>query len=160
MASKVKETDRGLNSLLKQVGSIARGTRATVGIQGVKARAVHSGNVTNVELGTIHEFGAPKAGIPSRSFLRAPADERKAHWKKRLTDELGKAMAKRQDFKAPLMRVGEEFRTAVIDRIKAGISPPLKQPRAKEGGALTSPLIDTGALMGSISLEIRTGAKT
>ena len=28
--------------------------------------------LTNVDIGVIHEFGAPKAGIPERSFLRMP----------------------------------------------------------------------------------------
>jgi phage gpG-like protein len=32
--------------------------------------------LTNAEIGAIHEFGAPKAGIPERSFLRMPVISR------------------------------------------------------------------------------------
>ena len=152
--SKVTVKDHGLDAFMRTIKAFSGlgGLRAKVGIQGPQAEKVgkREGGPTNVELGTIHEFGAPSVGIPARPFLRPVADERMPHWRTRLREEAEAAIAGRVDPRRALVTVGEEFRTAVIDRIKAHIDPPLAESTIARKGE-DVPLIDTGSLVGSIS---------
>ena len=151
-----------------------------VGIQGVNASEKHktaypSGVLTMVELGSIHEFGAPSAGIPQRAFIRGLVDAEPEKWAKELENQFKKVIIRAEQSgiigtaKAGLFIMGEKYRTAIIKRVKAGIPPPLKSPRRnfefvatakqaranerfqKSTGGLEVPLADTGALLRSIS---------
>lgn len=154
MAVKVKDTDKGWKRIQRAFAKLGPGMSVAVGIQGAVATAAHSGGVTNVELGAIHEFGAPKAGIPQRSFLRATADENVNRIAKRF-EVIARGVADGGTAtEGGLLQIGEEFRALVIDRIKAGIPPPLQQATIDRKGEST-PLIDTGALIGSISVAMR-----
>ena len=154
---RVTEKDNGLARFARSVRQLGAGYRVTVGVQGSKAAAMH-GDVSNVDLATIHEFGAPSAGVPQRSFLRATADADKARWRRRLAEEVAKIVREGGDVRKALHIVGEEFRAAVIDRIKQGIPPPL-QPETIARKGETTPLIDTGALIGAITVVVRKEAE-
>lgn len=155
MGVKIFDRDRGLNRLIRGLKAMSGGLWAHIGIQGAAADESGSrdGPVSNVVLGVIHEFGAANDRPPARPFLRPVADERKAHWNKRLSEEYAKVVVEQADPRRALMVVGEEFRAAVIDRIKGGIAPPLKAATIKRKGEST-PLIDTGSLIGSISVVL------
>jgi phage gpG-like protein len=153
MAIKIQEFDKGLDKLRKGLKDLASSYRVTVGIQGPKGEKQREGGITNVELAEIHEFGAPSAGIPQRSFLRSTADEGMSKWKKRLGEEMGKVVTDGADVRRALTVVGEEFRAAVIDRINAHIPPPLGQATIDRKGSDT-PLIDTGELVRSITVHV------
>lgn len=133
-----------------------------IGVQGSEASdqiitdAIIMSPMTLIELAVIHEFGAPSAGIPQRAFIRALADSERPKW----VAELGKQCVRafddstKKDAKhsatAALTVLGEKYRTAVIKRMKAGIAPPLKEMTIDRKGSST-PLIDTGALLRSIT---------
>ncbi len=78
---KLKLIDRDLG-YRRIVAELRRATNggayAKVGILG--GTEERDGGVSAVELGTIHEFGAPAAGIPERSFLRRTFDRKKDEW--------------------------------------------------------------------------------
>lgn len=60
----------GLDKLLK---SLKSDYCVRVGIIGAKAGQQHKDtNMTNAELGAVHEFGSEKRNIPKRSFLELP----------------------------------------------------------------------------------------
>ena len=65
----VRDRDNGFKAFFKGVRDLGS-SRVKVGIQGREAAEIHAGGLPTVALATIHEFGAPNADIPSRSFLR------------------------------------------------------------------------------------------
>lgn len=156
MSVKVREKGRGLADLQRRFKQLGAGYRVTVGVQGRDADAQHTGGITNSDLAAVHEFGAPSVGVPQRSFLRSTADEGKTRWERRLSEEIARVALEGADVRQALHVVGEEFRAAVIDRIKAGIAPPL-QPSTIARKGETTPLIDTGALIGAISVLVKKG---
>lgn len=148
--------DKGLKQIFRNV-AILDGTSVAVGIQGPEAGAVeHEGTeLSNVQLGVIHEFGAPGAGIPERSFIRAPFD---ANLKK-LTRIAGKAAQLVYDVEKlsadkALGLIGEASVAIFVGAINKGIPPELKPATVARKGS-SKPLIDTAQLKQSITWKIR-----
>ncbi len=157
MAKGVKVVDRGLNDLIKRYRGLTKNQEARVGVQGKEARdrgTRLAGGPTNVELFTIHEFGAPKAGIPARSSLRAVADSNEKRYQRMLADEVQTAFKRKSDVRKALLKVGETFRADVISAIKAGIPPPNTPATLARKKGETTPLIDTGSMIGSLSVYV------
>jgi len=149
---RVRERDNGLREMLRRFRGLSD-WRVRVGVQGVQAQAPRGFGMTNGDLAVIHEFGAPKAGIPARPFVRPPLDTKEAHWRGRLASALEAAVKSGGDPKQALHVVGEELRAEMVDRVKAGIPPPLQEATIARKGEDT-PLIDTGVLIGSISVVV------
>ncbi len=154
-AKRVIVKDRGLNTILRNMGTFD-GMQVRVGIQGPEAGAIEHGesDLSNVELGVIHEFGASGAGIPERSFVRATFDARVRAW----TRLLGKVAQKIYDTSPTspdrlLGIVGEKVRSDIVNMINQGIPPALKPATIARKGS-SKPLIDTGQLKGSITWRI------
>ena len=157
-----------------------------VGIQGDKAAERHpGGDLTNAEIAAVHEFSEPSDKPPGRPFIRPIYDDDPEKWKGELAKIASLAIFGKKA-KGAMRRIGEKYRTAIINRMKAGIAPPLdektinrrrgqntREKRAvlvgewarrsataasgeqPEGTALSeTPLIDTGTLMGSISVVV------
>ena len=95
--STVREVDNGWKLLLKRLVGLRKGIDISVGIQGNEAVEQHDsedpGPLTNVKLGSIHEFGATiengfgrgiRIIIPQRSFLRATFDENRKKYERML----------------------------------------------------------------------------
>ena len=74
---RVKVIDRGFK---KEIARLSNGVITTVGIQGAEAPAGDHAGLTNAGLGAIHEFGAPGANIPERSFIRSTFDAKINDW--------------------------------------------------------------------------------
>lgn len=74
--AKITVKDKGANKLLAQAQALAGGLGVRVGIldDEPKRTTGESTDLTLVEVAAIHEFGAPGAGIPQRSFIRATVD--------------------------------------------------------------------------------------
>jgi hypothetical protein len=133
---------------LDKVRALAR-QRVHVGVLGESAGKPHKGTtLTNVDVATIHEFGAPEASIPARSFLRSTVKLDKDTIAKFVASRLRQVVAGKLDPRAAYEQVGLKVVALVRARIRAGIAPPLKR---REG----VPLIDTGQLISSISHEVR-----
>lgn len=159
----------GWKKLLKNLASLTQ-LEVRVGLQGAKGDEAHpGGELSNSQIGAIHEFSGPGDKPPGRPFIRPPLYEREAYWKKRLADLVKEILEKGGNVNQAYRTVGEEYRKAIIDRMKAGIAPPLADSTLKArnpGGAAayakreakgrldTVPLIDTGALMGAISVVV------
>ena len=159
VAKLLMDADRGLKKLLRDLETLGK-SKIKVGIQGPKAGEVHRGSaLTMVELGTIHEYGAPAANVPQRSFLRGTLDENPGQWSKELDKQTARVAKEGANPKQALMVVAEKLRTAVLDRIDRGIPPPLKDATIARKGGETTPLIDTGALRGSITATVGEGEK-
>ncbi|MCX8659862.1 hypothetical protein J3T98_02690 [Gilliamella sp. B2772] len=126
-----------------------------------------STDITNAELGVIHEFGVPEKGIPERSFMRSTASEE--------TDNLGR-LAKIQIAEClkgeisthdAFATVGAYLQGKIVEKITDGeFQPntpetlkrkltPVKNKKKKRAKDADKPLIDTGQLRASITYEVR-----
>jgi phage gpG-like protein len=152
VGAKLREKDNGLAKRLKSFAAL-KGLRGKVGIQGTAGDQQYEDGVTLAFVAAVHEFGAPDANVPERSFLRATYDANPTHWDKRLRDELTRVVKQGRDPRAALLVVMEELRSAIIDRINSGIDPPLAESTIQRKGEST-PLVDTGILRGSITASV------
>jgi len=108
---------------------------------------------TNVQIGTIHEFGSGK--IPQRSFLRSTYDENLPKYKEYFERAYARATKAKKKVDVPLRLVGLKIASDVRRKIDAGIPPPNAPSTVKRKGS-SKPLIDTGALKRSIGYEVKT----
>lgn len=154
MAVKVKDKDKGLFAVLANVREMA-GLEARVGIQGKDAAKVHKGTpLTMAQVGAVHEYGSPAAGVPQRSFLRATIDASPDLWTEELSKQLKRVLKEGANPKQAFLVVAEKIRAAVIARIDDHIPPALADSTIARKGGETTPLVDTGALRGSISATV------
>lgn len=152
----VTDRDRGAKALLRR---LAEKHELTVGIHEADGAAVKespdgSESTTLIDVGIIHEYGAPEAGIPERSFIRAWADEsRERHVAE--SREVGKLVVEgKLDAETALKRLGLRRQAEVQKRISEGIDPPLSEETIARKGS-SKPLINTGQLRSAITNEVK-----
>jgi phage gpG-like protein len=153
-----------LNQFVKELSATCRDYEVRIGIFGNKAQR-KKGEVTNPELGAIHEFGLGR--VPKRSFLRMPLElksdaimaqvKSSDNWKNL---EHGKPLPVLRDLGhacEAIIETAFDTRgygtwqpdlTATVDAKTRRLSP---AQRKKVGGYSNSPLIDTGQLRRSVT---------
>ncbi len=156
-SSRVIDRDRGFKAFIR--GLKQRRHRGAVGVKvGVTAdEDARLEGDSNVRLATIHEFGAPKANIPERSFIRATVDTHRKKYEKALKKAEEAAIKNprtgSQLVKARLFQLGETAVADIQDRIDSNIPPPLADATvASKGDDLA--LVDTGELRGAINSKL------
>lgn len=115
--------------------------------------------ISMVELAFIHEFGAPGAGIPERSFIRSTFAVHKKEELQTTVAKLAKALANGKLTSDRAMKLlGTWAAAAVKNTISAGLVRPRleeseagKRTIAAKGSSKT--LVDTGRLINAISYE-------
>lgn len=150
----IHETDRGWKEIERVLTTLKQ--RKSF----VKAGVLGDGKprddgLSNVDLAMIHEFGAPKAGIPERSFIRSSFDMGRASYVSMLAKLLRQVYEGRKSIEQALGVVGLQMATDMKAAITAGagIPPPLKEATIKAKGS-SRPLVDSGQLLGSISWQV------
>lgn len=156
MAARVQIRDKGWDKIARNAKHPP--VRATVGIQGPEAAAERGSGLTNAGLAAIHEFGSPSRSIPERSFLRSTFDEKVKGYEKEL-DRIAGAQIDGAQLSGEMRLLGEQYRADVIDKIRSGIPPPLADATVARKGGETTPLIDTGQLLNSISVVVKEGER-
>lgn len=162
MATAPKNNDtpwRELRAIVKGVQNVA----LRVGIVGSAATKPHAGgDLTNAEVGAIHEFGAPAAGIPERSFVRSTFRVRRAELAQVQAAAAKAIISKRMHVRQALGIVGAWAAGAVKEQILV-YGPFLFQPLApatilakirKGAPNPTAPLVETGELAKSVSFVV------
>lgn len=125
--------------------------RLRVGIIGPGADQLEDGSdLTLAELGKIHEFGAPAAGIPERSFLRSTMAARASDLRALWATQLRAVIARQKTPRQALEEVGQQVVAWIQATIRAGIEPPLWEETMRRKGS-SKPLIDHGQLINSIT---------
>lgn len=152
--TKVTDTDRGAGDLVKRLRALAKSTRRVkVGILSdapKKAREDGAGRYSLLEVAIVHEFGAPAANIPQRSFIRATIDERAADIARlQLVVAQRVAMGEITEEQG-LSQIGAKVAGWIKVRIADGIAPPLAESTVAKKKS-SKPLIDTGQLRSSIT---------
>ena len=144
------DRDLGWRELFRR---ITRGGEAfaKIGIQQDTRREQKDGKgpIDMVQLAAIHEFGAPKAGIPERSFIRAwhdSAREKITRLQARLGRQFIDGKITLQQMVAKLGAFGQGGIRKFLRNLK---EPALKAATIRRKGS-ANPLIDTGQLLGSI----------
>jgi phage gpG-like protein len=150
--SKVELDARAFKRLTRELNSGP--TRAKVGIlsrNGGSAR--YDNGLSVVEVAAIHEYGAPGANIPERSFIRAPFEGNPSDLKK-ITKKLARAVLGGMPMSQAMGLLGE-WGVAKIRRYVSvgGNLAPLKPSTIKRKKS-SKPLIDTGRLMNAVSYEV------
>jgi len=162
-----REFDRGFIHIMKELRKLEDKPYVKVGIQGAKGNAQKKGTkepLTVVEVAVYNEFGAPKANIPERPFMRSTYDTKRSEWQD-LTDRLQDGIYKGLTIDKALDVLGLKMQADVIARIRS--SPSWAVPNAestylrklnKSDVSLLAhdvgdvkPLIDTGQMVESVT---------
>jgi hypothetical protein len=150
--NKVIEKDTGFKELMKRL-KVLDGFEVVVGIPAKEGDQVYEDGVPLIKIASAHEFGTDDGRIPRRSFLRDTFDANRAKYVK-LQDEAAEQVVKGKEPRAALFRLSQEGRNDVIERINAGIDPPLKDETAARKGS-TLQLVRDGILRASITGLVR-----
>lgn len=147
----VRVVDRGANALLRRLAKSREVVR--VGIlddSPKKAREGDGGRYSLVEVAAVHEFGAPAAGIPQRSFIRATVDLNATEIARLQHSQMSLFVQGKATLRVGLDRIGMKVAAMMQKRIAAGIEPPnAASTVARKGSSM--PLVDTGQLRSSIT---------
>lgn len=153
----VKVDDHVFRELRAKIANIAK-AYVKVGVLEANGSAEVDGGdgLTMAELAAIHEYGAPRAGIPARSFIRNTfSDSEGAAKLKAFMVRTAKGLIQEKlEVAQALNQLGAFAQSLIKKRIKEHIPPPLKPATVKRKGSST-PLVDTGQLINSITWEIK-----
>jgi hypothetical protein len=147
-------SERQWNKLLREVRKNEPHVQVGV-ISGKGGEADHGDDdLTVLFLATVHEFGAPGANIPSRSFIRSTVDENQDELKE-LIGKLVNRMIEHGDTQEHVLEILGQWLTAKIKaKITSNIPPPLKESTIEAKGSSIA-LVDTGQLLNSITYEVK-----
>lgn len=153
----VEKKGPGLAKLQKLVADLKITPEVKIGILANEKSARSGGDMDNIEIGIINEFGAPAAGVPERSFLRSTHDAMRQAWLKLMAKTLGFAVDGKITALQALEIVGLRAAADVRRRILtgSGIPPPLAESTVAKKGS-SRPLVDTRQLVNSISSSAST----
>jgi hypothetical protein len=150
---KITDTDHGYRALQEASKRLAAIETFKIGVND----SPHpNSDLTNDELGAIHEFGL--GNNPERSFLRAWLDDEKL-WMPELEKEMWAALGGDPlgHSTAWAKRFGAFCVKSIQDRIRRHIPPPLLASTLNRKQGDDTPLIDTGTLINAIEVELKEG---
>lgn len=161
MGASVTDRDNGWRALVERIGSLAKAS-VKVGVledhageaKRTRGKSAVKG-LTLLQVATVHEFGAPAAGIPARSFVRGTVDEQESAIRADQRKIAVAVLSGKLDLRRGLDQLGARVAARIQQRIARGIAPPLKQRTIERKGSST-PLVDTGQLRSSITWEVET----
>lgn len=152
----VIDRDLGFRALMRRLAD-ANVSAVTVGVHSDDGEntAEGGGNLTVLDVATFHEFGTMT--IPERSFIRAGVDQNERVIRS-LIKNVSRAIVsnrKRMSPRRALEIIGADITRKIQGRIRDGIDPPLAASTLARKGGKTTPLIDTGQLIQSITFQVR-----
>lgn len=121
---------------------------------------IYGDGMTIVQVAAVHEYGAPDAGIPQRSFLRAPFTRNAAVLEVRIAVEMRGALDGKRTAAQALERVG----IAAVNisrgafRSRGDGDWPALKPGTVRRKRTDAPLVHTGTLRGAITYVVRPDA--
>ena len=141
----VKDDRVGFDELQRTIRTLDR-TVLEVGIFGDESSEV-------LLYAMVHEFGAPRANIPARSFIRAGFD----HYQWQITDRAVRLLQDVLSGKTSLDAYMDALGVYVVGRLQQYLidlqTPPLKPATIRKKGS-SNPLVDTGRMVQSISYRV------
>ena len=141
--ARVTDRDRGYRKMRKRVADLAKAKGITVGI--------HSdAGGESVAVASVHEFGL--GNVPERSFVRSWADSNKSKHADILR-KLGIGVVRGENSRSAMEKAGLVLVADMRQNIRGGIDPENAPATIARKGSST-PLIDTGQLVSSISHKV------
>lgn len=114
--------------------------------------ATYPGGTPVAMIAAIHNFGAPRAGIPPRPFFSNMIVDKSPEW----GPAIGQLMVDNDyDVARVLALSGEAIAGQLRQSIADTNSPPLAESTIKRKGH-SKPLVDTGHMLRSVSYEVKT----
>lgn len=162
MKPQLKVVDRGWKRLSKLYRKTVPGVASQVGIQGPEAFAVapDHGDMTNIYLGSIHEFGTKDKRIPERPFMRQTFDKHSARYQREL-EKIAKDFFGGIPADPYVRMLGEDYRDDIVQAIASRQFREWKEStrlrKEMEGKSGDVPLWDTGQLKDSITVVMMEG---
>lgn len=101
-------------------------------------------------IAAIHEFGAPRAGIPARPYFRRMIRKKSGSWGKGIATQL---KATNYDAERTLELTGQAIAGQLRESITELQSPALKPATIARKG-FEKPLIETGHMLGSVDYQV------
>lgn len=169
----VRQTDHGWEELKRNLRDLQHGrSYVKIGVFGGAGGGVQKpGEPPDVvTLARIHEFGAPRANIPQRSFIRAPFDNNRAKYIQIFKVLLRQVYEGKREMADALKIVGLQAVADVNAYVRQGsnLAPlhpytvrrkmkktPWPKPGEPEGPVRAPrPLIDTGRMLGAVTYEV------
>lgn len=150
---KIKFDNKGFDIIKK---ALSDNYKTRVGILGANGSRVHEdSDLTMAEIGAIHELGSISDKIPARSFIKMPLELKAFEWIKDNKDRYFKylKLGKIKQFYKDLGFGAEDIINQAFTSSGFGAWLPLKPSTIKKKGS-SMPLLDTGALRGSISSTV------
>jgi hypothetical protein len=170
----VQRSGPGLVATLERIRKAVKDSSVKVGVFGT---AKHQNGENDgkwaigvVELAVIHEYGAPNAHIPARSFIGSTIGIYRRHYAQLAAEMLGRVYEGKLTVERALNLLGSQVANDIKRRIEQGLikqdlAPStlaaklrkgLHNRRSKAAAAGASPkaLIDTGLLKNSITYEV------
>ena len=130
---------------------------------GVKAGILEGATTTDgkhiAEYAAYNEFGAPRAKIPSRPFMREVAKTRPKVWVGKMVAHIKGRAKDPAVWKGALVLAGEQMKADIQYSIQTGNWTPdaestVNAKRRKGKVEPDHPLIDTGQMLGAVSYEV------
>lgn len=151
---RVRIDKRAWKALERRLSAVDQ-ARVKVGVVGAAAEADHGDGISTGELAAIHEFGAPGANIPERSFIRRTFLTKRTEIAAVCAKLAKGIVAGKIEPERALNVLGAFCSTEVKKTITegAGVPPPL-QPETIARKGSDRPLVDTGRLLNAISWEL------
>lgn len=159
MSSAVSVTDHGYNALRERLERMGR-TRVRVGVLDDQPKKKRDGEepskLSLIEVAAVHEFGAPAARIPQRSFVRATVDEKRAEIAADQERLAAAVLNGKIEPEAAAELLGARVQGLIQTRIAEGIGPALA-PATVSRKKSSKPLVDTGQLRSAITFRVEVG---
>ena len=147
------EIVKRLKEVMRRAEQLNR-IQLVVGIPSDENSRKESTGITNAELGVIHEFGAPKKGIPERSFMRSTASEESENLGRLGKLQIAECLEGNTSPYDVFATIGAYLQGKIVEKITDGEFEPNNENTVKRKGS-SKPLIDTGQLRGAITYEVR-----
>ncbi len=103
-----------------------------------------------------NEFGI---NIPERSFMRTAFDENVRKFEQRAAKQERLIVDGKKTIKGALASVGFDIVKAITTKIKSNIPPPLSEARLAQKPPITKTLVETGAMLRSLTAKVTIGGK-
>lgn len=140
---------QGLRDLANAIDSISQ-KNVYIGVIGNNAG--REGELNNAQLMAIHEFGTEH--IPERAPIRKTMAKNGENYGGMFEKAIMGVLEGNSDADLILNRIGAQVAGDVVGEIQSGVGPELSPSTIKRKGS-DRPLIDTGALVQSISYEVK-----